>query len=136
MSFLVDTCAISELIKPRPSPAVAEWFEDRVPDDLFISVLTVGEIRKGVEKLGRGHRRASLATWLETEMPGWFENRILPVDIAVADQWGRLLARHGNIPAVDGLIAATALRHRLTVVTRNEKDFALTGVDLVNPWNE
>ena len=136
MSFLVDTCAISELIKPRPSPAVAEWFEDTVPDSLFISVLTMGEIRKGIEKLGQGHHRTSLATWLETEMPDWFENRILPVDTAVADEWGRLLGRHSNIPAVDGLIAATALRHRLTIVTRNEKDLAFTGVDLMNPWCE
>lgn len=136
MSFLVDTCAISELIKPRPSPAVATWFEGAVPDSLFVSVLTMGEIRKGIEKLARGHRRTSLATWLETQLPSWFENRILPVDVAMADEWGRLLARQNNIPAVDGLIAATALRHRLTVVTRNEKDFALTGVDLVNPWCE
>ena len=136
MSFLVDTCAISELIKPRPSPRVAEWFERAVPDVLFVSVLTIGEIRKGVERLGRGRRRNAITTWLETEVPRWFENRILPVDVAVAEEWGRLLARHRNIPAVDGLIAATALRHRLSVVTRNENDFALAQVDLVNPWDE
>lgn len=136
MSFLVDTCALSELIKPKPAPRVSDWFDAAPPETLFVSVLTLGEIRKGVERLGDGRRRDRIAAWLETALPDWFENRVLPVDGGVADEWGRLVARLPRVPAIDGLIAATALRHRLTVVTRNEADFADTGVPLLNPWND
>lgn len=136
MSFLVDTCVLSELVKPRPSPQVSEWFDLAPPGALYVSVLTFGEIRKGIEKLPDSRRRARIVAWLETELPAWFEDRVLPVDAGVSDEWGRLMARPGNIPAIDGLIAATALRHRLTVVTRNETDFAATGVELLNPWKE
>ena len=134
MSFLVDTCALSELSKQKPSPRVSDWFDAAAPESLFISVLTLGEVRKGIERLGDGRRRARITMWLETTLPSWFENRILPVDADVADEWGRLAARLRNLPAIDGLIAATALRRRLAVVTRNESDFAATGVDLLNPW--
>lgn len=134
MSFLIDTCALSELTKPKPSRPVIDWFDTAKPETLFVSVLTFGEIRKGIEKLGRGRRRAWITAWLETELPGWFEDRVLPVDADVADEWGRLTSRFRNVPAIDGLIAATALRYRLAVVTRNEADFAATGVDLLNPW--
>ena len=134
MSFLVDTCALSELTKQKPSPRVSDWFDAAAPETLFVSVLTLGEIRKGIKRLGAGRRRARITMWLETELPDWFENRVLPVDAGVADEWGRLAARLRSLPAIDGLIAATALRHRLAVVTRNESDFAATGVDLLNPW--
>ena len=137
MSFLVDTCALSELIKPKPAPRVFDWFDAAPPETLFVSVLTLGEIRKGVERLGDSRRRDRIAAWPETALPDWFENRVLPVDAGVADEWGRLVARLPRVlPAIDGLIAATALRHRLTVVTRNEADFADTGVPLLNPWND
>ena len=137
MSYLVDTCALSELIKPKPAPRVSDWFDAAPPETLFVSVLTLGEIRKGVERLGDSRRRDRIAAWLETALPDWFENRVLPVDAGVADEWGRLVARLPRVlPAIDGLIAATALRHRLTVVTRNEADFADTGVPLLNPWND
>ena len=136
MSFLIDTCVLSELVKPRPSQEVSGWFDAAPPDTLFVSVLTFGEIRKGVEKLPDGRRRATIVAWLETDLPKWFEDRVLPIDAGVADEWGRLMARPGNIPAIDSLIAATALRHRLAVVTRNEADFAATGVDLLNPWKQ
>ena len=136
MSFLIDTCVLSELVKPRPAQEVSEWVDAAPPDTLFVSVLTFGEIRKGVEKLPDGRRRATIVAWLETDLPKWFEDRVLPIDAGVADEWGRLVARPGNIPAIDSLIAATALRHRLAVVTRNEADFAATGVDLLNPWKE
>ena len=136
MSLLIDTCVLSELIKPRPSRQVSEWFDAAPPDSLFVSVLTFGEIRKGVEKLPDSRRRARIAAWLETDLPAWFEDRVLSIDAGVADEWGRLMAQPGNIPVIDGLIAATALRRRLAVVTRNEADFAATGVDWVNPWKE
>ena len=135
MSFLIDTCALSELLKPRPSPRVSEWFDAAPSEALFVSVLTLGEIRKGIEKLGSSRRRARIAAWLETELPAWFEDRVLPIDTGVADEWGRLMARLKKpMPAIDGLIAATALRHRFAIVTRNESDFAATGADLLNPW--
>lgn len=139
MSFLVDTCALSELTNPKPAPRVSDWFDAAPPEALFVSTLTLGEIRKGVEMCEDDRRRARIAAWLETELPAWFEGRILRVDEGVADEWGRLVARHPNpknVPAIDWLIAATALRHRLTVVTRNEADFAATGVRLLNPWKD
>ena len=134
MSFLIDTCVLSELVKPRPARQISGWFDATPPDTLFVSVLTLGEIRKGIEKLPDGRRRATIVAWLATELPAWFEDRVLSIDAGVADEWGRLMARPGNIPAIDGLIAASALRYRLAVVTRNEVDFAATGVDLLNPW--
>ena len=134
MSFLIDTCALSELLKPRPSRRVSEWFLKTPQTSMFLSVLTLGEIRKGTMMLEEGRRRTRLNVWLETELPAWAEDRILPVDAEVADTWGRLMAGPERIPAVDGLIAATALRHRLIVVTRNEADFVATGVELLNPW--
>ena len=137
MSFLVDTCALSELVKPKPSSDVCDWFDATPPEVLFVSVLTLGEIRKGVEKLRRGRRRSQIATWLETELPAWFEDRVLPIDASVADEWGRMTARLSKpVPAIDGLIAATAIRHRLAIVTRNEADFTSTGVEILNPWND
>ena len=137
MSFLADTCALSELVKPNPSGEVSEWFDATPPEALYVSVLTLGEIRKGVERLKEGRRRSKIATWLETELPAWFEDRVLPVDARVADEWGRLVARLSKpIPAIDSLIAATAIRHRLAIVTRNESDFAATGVEILNPWND
>ena len=134
MSFLIDTCALSELLKPRPSRRVSRWFLKTPQTSMFVSVLTLGEIRKGTMMLEEGGRRERLNVWLETELPAWVGDRILPVDGDVADAWGRLMAGPERIPAVDGLIAATALRHRLTVVTRNEAGFVATGVELLNPW--
>ena len=137
MSFLVDTCALSELVKPKPSSDVCDWFDGTPPEALFVSVLTLGEIRKGVERLESGRRRTQIVTWLETALPAWFEDRVLPVDARVADEWGRLTARLSKpIPAIDSLIAATAIRHRLAIVTRNESDFAPAGVEILNPWND
>ena len=112
------------------------WFEQVPPDTLFISALTIGEIRKGAEKLADGRRKQQIITWLEVSLPEWFEDRVLPIDAAVADEWGRMVARMTQSPsAIDSLIAATAIKHRLTVLTRNIQDFQATGVDVINPWN-
>lgn len=136
MSYLLDTNVLSELVRKKPSIRVVRWLED-VPDDaLHLSTLTLGEIRKGVERLPRGRRREKLRLWLERELPDWFEGRVLPVDTAVAERWGRLLATLDRpAPAIDGLIAATALQHGLRLVTRNEADVSDFGLDVVNPWN-
>ena len=99
--------------------------------------LDIGRNPQGGREARGSRRRARIAAWLETELPAWFEDRVLPVDAGVADEWGRLLARLKKpLPAIDSLIAATALRHRLTIVTRNESDFAATAAGLFNPWKD
>jgi predicted nucleic acid-binding protein len=135
LSYLLDTNVISELGRSRPSPRVERWFQDVPGEALHLSVLTLGEIRKGIERLGAGARREKLRLWLETELPEWFEDRILSVDAAVADRWGRLLFQVGRpVPAIDSLLAATALHHELRFVTRNKVDFDYPGLEVVDPW--
>ena len=135
MSYLLDTNVISETVRPRPDRRVLQWF-DKTPDDaLHVSVLTLGEIRKGIEKMAQSERRERLRVWLEHELPDWFEDRILPVDVHVAERWGVLCARAERTPpAVDSLLAATALHHGLRLVTRNERNFAFPGIETINPW--
>ena len=135
MSYLIDTCALSELRRPKPDENVIRWFEETAQNGLYLSVLTLGEIRKGVESLKDIRRRDKIMNWLEHELPIWFEDRILPIDAGVADEWGHLLAKAGrSIPAIDSLIAATALHHRLTIVTRNVSDFNYADLNVFNPW--
>ena len=135
MSDLVDTNVLSELRRRTPDPAVARWFADRPAGTLDLSVLTLGALRKGVERLADPARRLALLDWLETDLPAFFAGRVLAVDAAVADRWGHLQARAGRpLPAVDSLLAATALTHSLTLVTRNTKDFAGLPVQVFNPW--
>ena len=135
MSYLLDTNVISETVRPRPAQSVLDWLE-RTPDDaLHISVLTLGEIRKGIERLPDSSRRERLLVWFEHELPDWFGSRILPVDFAVAARWGRLVGQvNRTLPAIDSLLAATALHHELRLVTRNARDFRLPGLDIINPW--
>jgi len=134
MSFLLDTNVVSELRRKRPDRAVIRWYDGVLSDDLFLSVLAVGELRRGVELLRRKDRDAAEAIdgWLG-ELTTRFRDRILPVSQEVADQWGRL-GVPDPLPAVDALMAATALVHGLTLVTRNIADFGLTGVQLVDPF--
>jgi len=135
VSYLLDTNVLSELARARPSAKVVRWFSGVPSEALHVSVLTLGEIRAGVERLAPGARREELRLWLETELPGWFEERVLPVDTGVADRWGRLLAEaRRSVPAIDGLLAATALHHGLRLVTRNVADFTLPGLEVVDPW--
>lgn len=135
MSYLLDTNVVCELTRPRPNRTVVQWLESVPTDALHISVITHGEIRKGVELLTDKVRKEKLRIWMETELPAWFESRLLPISLAVADRWGRLLAEAGrSVSAVDSLLAATALHHELRLVTRNEQDFRFTGLEVINPW--
>ena len=137
MSYLIDTNVLSELRRKAPDAGVVAWFAQRPASTLFLSVLTLGEIRKGIEGLADASRRLALSDWLEAELPAFFTGRLLPVDAAVADRWGRLLATAGRlVPAIDSLLAATALHHDLTLVTRNIRDFTGFGLQLINPWGE
>jgi hypothetical protein len=133
--WLVDTNVISELRRRDPDANVRAWFAQRPATELYLSVLTLGEIRKGVEALADSGRRTVLNQWLERELPVFFAARLLPIDSGVAHQWGQLLAEAGrSLPAIDSLLAATALHHNLVLVTRNLKDFAGLPVQILNPW--
>lgn len=135
MTLLLDTNILSELRKPRPSPALLAWFDAQDADDLYVSVLTLGEIREGVDRLkARDAAKArALERWL-ADLSVYYADRVLPIDQAVADEWGRLRARAmRSVPVIDSLLAATARVHHLTVVTRNEKDFRHLDVPVVNP---
>jgi toxin FitB len=135
MSYLLDTNVISELVRPKPAKTVLVWFENIPSEALHISVLTLGEIRKGVEQMPDSARREKLRLWLEHELLDWFGTRILPVDIPVADRWGRLVAQMGRpVASIDSLLAATALHYELRLVTRNQKDFDYPGLEVINPW--
>ena len=135
--WLVDTNVISELRRRDPDANVRAWFAQRPATELYLSVLTLGEIRKGVEALTDSGRRTVLNQWLERELPVFFAARLLPIDGAVAHQWGLLLAEAGrSLPAIDSLLAATALHHNLVLVTRNLKDFAGLPVQVLNPWED
>ena len=125
---------LSELRRKSPNPGVVEWFLERLPTTLYLSVLTQGEIRKGIEGVGDEKRRQALIDWLETDLPTFFTGRILSIDEAVADRWGRLVAAAGRpLPAIDSLLAATALEHDLVLVTRNVKDFTGLPVQVFDP---
>jgi predicted nucleic acid-binding protein len=136
--FLLDTNCVSELVRVKPESRVLEWMEAADESLLHLSVLTLGEIRKGLAALPQGRRRTRLEAWLEVDLRSRFSGRILPVDAAVADRWGLLAAqarRNGaTLPIVDGLLAATALHHNLTMVSRNISDFAAAQVPVLNPW--
>ena len=127
MSFLLDTNVVSESTKPQPNTGVIEWLEQVNEDDVLPECHNVAELRHGIERLPAGARRRRLDNWLRSELPARFEGRIALVDGAVADEWGRLVARHEAagrpIHAMDALIAATAQVHGLTLVTRNVSDF-------------
>lgn len=138
MKVLLDTCVLSELRHPRCDPRVRAAVAAQSDDQLFLSVLTLGEIRKGISLLAEGKRRRALEVWL-AGLSGQFPDRIVPVDDQISSLWGELSAaaqaNGRSIPAIDGLIAATALCHGMSLMTRNVDDFAATGVRLINPWS-
>jgi predicted nucleic acid-binding protein len=138
--FLLDTNIISELVKPKPEANVTEWVENTDESLLYLSVLTLGEIRRGIAALPQSRRRATLEAWLDKDLRTRFEGRILVIDQEVADRWGLLTAAARNIgivlPVIDGLLAATALEHNLTLVTRDTGQIPSMGVAVFNPWEK
>ena len=140
MSFLLDTNVVSEWVKPRPEPRVVEWLAAADEDRVFLSVVTLGEIRHGVDRLPVGRRRTRLDEWLLLELPQRFEGRVLQIDAEVADAWGAIVARRARvgqpIGVMDAFVAATAVVHDLTLVTRNAAHFRLSVKAVFDPWEE
>lgn len=137
MSFLLDTNAISEWVKPRPNPGLIGWMESADEDRIFISVVSLAELRYGVERMAAGSRRSRLEEWLRHELPLRFEGRILPIDSNIAETWGKMVSRSEAagrpIGVMDAFLAATSEFHRMTLVTRNVSDFAVLNA-VLNPW--
>jgi predicted nucleic acid-binding protein len=136
--FLLDTGVVFELASSEPDDEVRRWVEQTDESILFLSVLTLGEIGNGVERLRSGRRQGRLESWLQVDLPRRFEDRILPITAAIADRWGKVsaiaAAKGKPVPVVDGLIAATALHHNLTLVTGSTSDVSGTGVPTLSPW--
>jgi predicted nucleic acid-binding protein len=138
MSFLLDTNLLSEPMKEQPNSGVLEWLSQANEDEVFVSVVTITELRYGVERLATGKRRERLDSWLRKDLLSRFEGRILPVDLRIADACGGLMARSESmgrpLEARDAFIAATAQVHGLTLVTRNTADFEPTLKGIISPW--
>lgn len=138
MKYLLDTCTISELVRKRPNEGVLHWLADQDEETLYLSVLTIGELHRGIRKLSDLDRAQRLQTWVDVDLAQRFRGRILPVDHHVASTWGRIsgeAARAGStLPVMDSLIAATAITHKLVVVTRNVADLERCGALVHNPW--
>lgn len=138
MKFLIDTCVVSELANKSPNPKVVDWIDSQELKNLYLSVLTIGEIRRGIEKLQNNLRKEALLHWLEEELLRNFHSQLIELDLETMLTWGQLTGRHDKtgkpMPAIDSLIAASALRHNCILVTRNIEDFKHSGVNLLNPW--
>lgn len=138
MNYLLDTCVISELVKPAADEKVTSWISDGLEETIHLSVITIGEIQKGITKLPASAKKHQLQSWLDNDLIERFENRIVPIDQKVARMWGKILAQAEKdgrqIPAIDGLIAATCLVYDMTVVTRNVSDMQVDGLSVYNPW--
>lgn len=136
-AYLLDTNVLSETVRARPDPGVIQWLEGLAPQQLHVSVLTLGEIRKGALLASDPARSRKLLRWLDTELRDWFEDRVLGIDEAVSARWADLLARAGRpVPAIDSLLAATAAQHGLVMATRNVRDFEALPVGVFSPWVE
>ena len=138
MNYLLDTNVVSEWTKQRPDPGVVAWLAETDEDRIFISVITLAELRHGIERLPLGARRGRLDSWLSNDLPSRFETRILPVDEETANCWGKIMARGQAagrpVSAMGAFIAAIAERHDLSLVTRNVSDFEALNLQLINPW--
>lgn len=138
MNFLLDTNVVSEWAKPRPNPGVAHWLAEVDEDRLLLSVVTLAELRHGIERLAAGARKKRLELWIGEDLRDRFEKRILPVNEEVADAWGQLIARSEDLGrpmhVMDGFLAATAEVYQLTLVTRNTEDFRTTVCPVFSPW--
>lgn len=141
MRYLLDTNVISELVSKQPSPKVVQWIDDSDASDMdlvLLSAITIGELRKGVEKLPDSKRKDTLLAWLKDDLLVRFSGRVLSIDVDVMLTWGALVGRLERVgrplPAMDSLIAALAIHHNCGLVTRNEADFKDTGVTVINPW--
>jgi len=138
MKYLLDTCVISEIIKSKPDEKVVSWLQDQNEDSLYLSVLTFGEIEKGIEKAADLKRKHYLQLWVEEDLKKRFEGRIIAIDLCVATKWGAIQGdteKSGKpMPAIDGLIAVSGLMNNCIVVTRNTSDMEQSGAELLNPW--
>ena len=138
MSSLLDTNIVSEWVKPRPNPGVITWLAEADEDRVFLSVVTLAELRYGIERMPLGARRNRLNLWLREELPLRFAGRILPVSPAIAEAWGQIAARSQaggrTMSIMDAFLAATAEVHQLTMITRNVADFSVLGRSVFNPW--
>lgn len=137
MGYLMDTCVLSEFKKKQPEQKVIDWLDAQIEETLFLSVVTIGEIQKGISRLPASNRKTELEIWLE-ELIYRYDERVLPLDTEVVQRWeqltGLLETQGHTLPLLDSLIAATSLIHNLILVTRNEPDFVATNVALLNPW--
>lgn len=138
VNFLLDTNVISEWTRPRPEPLVVDWLAGADEDGLYLSVISLAELRRGVELLPTGRRRQQLASWLADDLTTRFEDRILAIDVSVADAWGRVMVAAQSagitLDSMDGWLAATAQVHDLVLVTRNSRDFERLDMTILNPW--
>jgi predicted nucleic acid-binding protein len=139
MSYLLDTCVISELVSKQPDERVITWIDDVDDQLVYLSVITIGEIKRGIQKLPESRRKNRLDSWLNEDLLIRFRGRVLAIDIPVMLTWGTLVAslesQGRSLPAIDSLIASITLHYDFQLVTRNEKDFAGTGLIILNPWN-
>ncbi|MDA8158599.1 MAG: type II toxin-antitoxin system VapC family toxin [Deltaproteobacteria bacterium] len=138
MAYLLDTCVISEIAKPKPNKDVILWLTENDEDNFYLSVLTFGELYKGVSKLRDSKKKELLYDWVENELKNRFKNKILDIDFVIAEIWGNIEGKAESngivLPSIDALIASTGIAYDLTVVTRNTSDMERTGVKLLNPW--
>lgn len=139
MNYILDTNVISELVASRPNPKVIEWIQTVDSNQVYLSVIAIGEIKKGIEKLPDSDRKATLEHWLQEDLLAQFENQLLPIDEQTMLMWGKLVAQLETIgrpiSAIDSLLAATTLQWGYILVTRNAAHFQDTGIELFNPWN-
>ena len=138
MAFLLDTCLLSEFFKKQPDSRVSDWFAEQLPDTLFLSVLTIGELRKGLLRLPQSRKKTEIAKWIN-DVKVFYGRRILNFGLTTTEIWARIRAQSESVgkplSMIDSLIAASAVEHQLTVATRNVRDFERCGVETFNPWS-